>query len=607
MDLINQNYKNLASNSESSGSGEVITAPVQDRNERIMQTHPTDVSPDNLPHPRLPGESSELPQPSTSDNRGAQFTRRDNNNEEGTVPNTGRARTNNRRRNNRPRPHERYAESQRILENLFSNEDFTKFFTIKAKNGSSLAEINVIAANKQMNRILGSKPRKVSELRDGSLLVEVANKQQSALIHTIKKLDQTDVEVSKHSKLNQVQGTIRYANKPNYSTAQILEALGEYKTSDIHQIKRKINGVYQHTNLYILTFDACQLPKYVSIGWSQCEVREYIPRPRRCFKCHRFGHGIRTCRQEGNTCVNCGEGTHEGECTNETKCRNCESNDHDAASTSCFYYKLEQETIILQVREKIRYWDARNTAMSRMIKAENSHAAVVGRGPPMQTTQARRETQSPQVEQASQIRQQANLRTSQHQSQINIERRSQLNQTQDILIETRQRVQSEPRQNQQQESSSQLDPSPTVHQPESRNIRSHTQKSPKPERQRKPSNTTRKRPQAQKTAPSTPDGRRHSTNESIPTVISTGVRAKPARAGNNKRYNSENEINTDTKRKPPRPHDENMECSDIPLPPTSTPTRTTTTTQLNDKKTDERREQMRSDSIESNFLQPEDY
>ena len=60
----------------------------------------------------------------------------------------------------------------------------------------NLANIDVIKANKQMSEQIKGKPRKVTELRDGSLLVEVSNEQQSKLIQSIVKLDETKVTVS---------------------------------------------------------------------------------------------------------------------------------------------------------------------------------------------------------------------------------------------------------------------------------------------------------------------------------------------------------------------------------------------------------------------------
>ena len=258
---------------------------------------------------------------------------------------------------------------------MFNNQNYKRFFSIKANDERNLANINVIKANKQMSEQIKGKPRKVTELRDGSLLVEVSNEQQSKLIQSIVKLDDTKVTVSEHPSLNTVKGTIRYKNNPNYNEIEILQELKQHKVIDIYRVKRKANGSLENTNIYILTFDLCTLPRDVFIGWTRCEVREYIPRPRRCFKCQEFRHGSRACRADVSICVRCGEEYHTQQCERPPKCKNCGEN-HPASSTDCFYYKLEQEAIKIKTREKVSFAEARKKATEKMINPTTSYAAI---------------------------------------------------------------------------------------------------------------------------------------------------------------------------------------------------------------------------------------
>ena len=102
-------------------------------------------------------------------------------------------------------------------------------------------------------------------------------------IRTLPKWYEIKPAVIEHASLNLIQGIIRYANKPNYGIDMLLEALKEHNVTNIHQIKKKSNDTYQHTNIFILTFNACELPKQVNVSlWG---TRVYIPRPRRCYKC----------------------------------------------------------------------------------------------------------------------------------------------------------------------------------------------------------------------------------------------------------------------------------------------------------------------------------
>ena len=107
-------------------------------------------------------------------------------------------------------------------------------------------------------------------------------------------------------------------------------------------------------------------------------VRVYIPRPRGCLKCQRFGHGINTCvscRQNVSTCVQCGQDEHGNNCSNLVKCKNCNS-DHPPSSTDCCYYQLERETLTIQTRSKTSYWEAKNAATNKMVKPTVLYASV---------------------------------------------------------------------------------------------------------------------------------------------------------------------------------------------------------------------------------------
>ena len=137
-----------------------------------------------------------------------------------------------------------------------------------------------------------------------------------------------------------------------------------------------MSGALERTTIYIVAFGECILPKQVAIGWTRCLVHEYIPAPRRCFKCNRYGHGIKTCRQEESTCVICGEQEHGSHCDRMPKCSNC-SEAHVASSKEFFCFKLKQETLAIQTRVKCSYSDAKWQATDRLVQPKGSYAKVV--------------------------------------------------------------------------------------------------------------------------------------------------------------------------------------------------------------------------------------
>lgn len=283
-------------------------------------------------------------------------------------------------RRRHPKQHETIRQSS--LNEIFApRKSFPKFFIIKAENQEeNLSDINVIKANRELIKGLnGTKPKKVDELRDGSLLVEISNEEQSTLVTKITRLDNMRVKVTEHSYLNQTKGTIYYRNRCKYTDSEILEELASSNVANVYRTSRKIDGQQILNNIYILTFNSCHLPEDVNIGWNKCRVREYIPQPRRCFKCQGFQHSSKNCRKEEDICVNCGQESHGQICNHPPSCKNCKEN-HPASSRECSYYKLAQEILTIQTREKVNYRDARSRALQYMTTPENLYSNVVKNG-----------------------------------------------------------------------------------------------------------------------------------------------------------------------------------------------------------------------------------
>ena len=77
-------------------------------------------------------------------------------------------------------------------------------------DGSDLLPKNIIRANKDLELALGGEPKKVTELRQGTLLIETKSKQQSIRIQEVQRLQvQRDLEPKT---LNSSKGTIVYSN-----------------------------------------------------------------------------------------------------------------------------------------------------------------------------------------------------------------------------------------------------------------------------------------------------------------------------------------------------------------------------------------------------------
>ena len=264
------------------------------------------------------------------------------------------------------------------FENEFGTKNYIRYFTITATSGENLAEIDVIKGNEDLERYLNGSPNKITELRSGQLLIEVRNEQQSKDIHKIGKLANCKVTVAPHDRLNQSKGTIYYENKPNYSDEDLLKSLKKSKVIDLYRIKKKIDGKSINTPIYILTFQQTQIPEHISVGWTRCRVRDYIPRPRRCFKCQRFGHGAKTCRAKDEICVQCGKiknEDHQNPCQSIPSCINC-SEEHQASSPKCIYYIKEFEVLTIQAKQKLRYAEAKQIVDDKFIRNNTTYASI---------------------------------------------------------------------------------------------------------------------------------------------------------------------------------------------------------------------------------------
>ena len=265
-----------------------------------------------------------------------------------------------------------------VYNQIFSTKKYIKFYTIGATDpNQNLSAINVIRANNDLKRALkGAKPKNVQEIRNGTLTIEVQSEEEGKNLEGLTTLDGIPVKASEHSFLNQTKGTIYYRNRCELTEKEIMDELAPLKVTNVYRVTKKVSNEIMKTNIYILTFNLCELPEEVSIGYHKCRVREYIPQARRCFNCQDFLHSGKNCRREVAICVNCGQEAHGPTCNRPACCKNCKGN-HPASSKDCYYYKLATEIVILQTKEKINYREAKYRVLKYLPKPENLYSNAV--------------------------------------------------------------------------------------------------------------------------------------------------------------------------------------------------------------------------------------
>ena len=244
---------------------------------------------------------------------------------------------------------------------------FKRFVTIEHQDEAiHMTSVNPFEIDRQLRSLLGKKHRcKVTNLRSGHLLVEVDQRSLYDKLMKVRALGSIPVVVKDHRELNSSKGRIYCENLKAMTKTEILTELENQDVIDLYRIEKREGNEHVKTHLYILTFNKPAIPNEVKIGFNKCNVTLYIPNPRRCFNCQRYGHGTNNCRQE-TRCVTCGKKGHErGDdlCDKVKHCYHCEQG-HESSSRECPQYKLEKIIIEDKIKNNLTFKQARDRTYS---------------------------------------------------------------------------------------------------------------------------------------------------------------------------------------------------------------------------------------------------
>ncbi|KAH9363741.1 hypothetical protein HPB48_006761 [Haemaphysalis longicornis] len=190
-----------------------------------------------------------------------------------------------------------------------NNDNFSRFFSFKESR--SPCRQSPFATAKALNQLVAT-TFNARKLQNGDVLVEVHTREQSAKIMELAKIDNTNVAVTTHRSLNFSKGVVSESALFHCTDAEIESELAEQGVVAARRILIRKNGEEMKTKHVVLTFNSTTPPDSVNAAYLRCKVRPYIPNPRRCFHCQRFGHGSGSCRGKP-TCARCGGKAHENE------------------------------------------------------------------------------------------------------------------------------------------------------------------------------------------------------------------------------------------------------------------------------------------------------
>lgn len=279
-----------------------------------------------------------------------------------------------------------------------NKEVFPKYYVIHSEEEQKSARIiSPFIVEKSLTSALGAGYR-VKKLASGDLLLELKDYMQYLKLSNIESIGDIPVSITAHRSLNTVRGVISENDFIHLTEKELLEGLADQNVVNVQRIKIRKENKEIPTKHIVLTFASSALPDTIEVGYLKISVRHYIPNPRRCFNCQKFGHGSQSCRGR-RTCAKCASKEHStDECTETTlQCANCEG-EHPAYSRSCPTWKTEKEVITIKTKENLSYKEARQklaTTPAFQFTAKPSYSGMAQqRGVPHQHLAPAQATQS---------------------------------------------------------------------------------------------------------------------------------------------------------------------------------------------------------------------
>lgn len=146
------------------------------------------------------------------------------------------------------------------------------------------------------------------------------------------------------------------------SECELIDVFRYKRTVECDGTKRQVP-----TGTVKLTFRSQRLPVEVGLFYAKRLVKPYIPSVVQCFKCLRFGHTQRVCRQAEPTCKECAV-IHIGECARGRTCFHCKSPNHESMDRLCPEYARQVVIKEAMVYQNLSYVEA-NEAFPRVENA----------------------------------------------------------------------------------------------------------------------------------------------------------------------------------------------------------------------------------------------
>lgn len=276
------------------------------------------------------------------------------------------------------RPFKRWRTEANVMPISEKQDHFPKYHVIHCESSDKKARnISPFLVSRCLTETIGT-GYKATKMASGDLLVEVKDKTQFQKLEKLVAFGDKPVTVSAHRTMNTVKGVVSDDDLKDLTNDELLAGWKDENVVHVQRIVVRRENKEIPTKHIIVTFGCSTLPQELVTGYLKLSVRPYIPNPRRCFKCQRFGHASQSCRGQ-LTCARCGITGHsaDDDCKAEPHCANCDG-EHAAYSRSCTAWKKEKEIITIKVTHNISFREARHRVSP--FYATKSFAEVVQQG-----------------------------------------------------------------------------------------------------------------------------------------------------------------------------------------------------------------------------------
>ena len=144
-------------------------------------------------------------------------------------------------------------------------DSFAKFIVLTSLDKEKpLTKISPFAIQKTIQSVSGD-VKKVTKMRNGSLLVECIKQKQSKNLLSLTSILDTPVSSTPHRTLNYCQGIVRNRDHDlaDISEEEICQELKPQNISKVKRFTKKANGQIIKLNTYLLTFALSSAPSHI--------------------------------------------------------------------------------------------------------------------------------------------------------------------------------------------------------------------------------------------------------------------------------------------------------------------------------------------------------